>query len=109
MSHHFDSTSMWLYRVALHGMVFICMFCNYFLSDSPSSLRSPAKIKIACGLGGRGSHESSGTALATETRFLIRRGSGASIWIWVLKWGRLGIHSEDFLGNYSDLQIGSNA
>ena len=55
-----------------------CMFCNYFLSDSPSSSRSPAKIKIACGHGG-GVHESSVTALATETRFLIRRGSGASI------------------------------
>ena len=66
----------------------VCVY-NYFLSDSPSSLRSPAKIKIACGHGG-GIHESSVTALATETRFLIRRGSGASIWIWVLKWGRLG-------------------
>ena len=75
MSHHFDSTSMWLYMVALHGMHSSSMYLyflvgNLFVRFSqfaffPSSLRSPAKITIVWAWG-RGIHESSATALATE-------------------------------------------
>ena len=74
MSHHFDSTSMWLYMVAPHGMhsssIYIYILCNLFVRFSqfaffPSSLRSPAKITIVWAWG-RGIHESSATALATE-------------------------------------------